>query len=94
MNKSLLLEHDDLKEDMFDRESCAERLKIRSASDRRLKNYRKRTSLFTPSCDTKEGSKKGRTSVRRTRSAPVEGKDDFFANINVSTTMFHRSSKT
>jgi hypothetical protein len=63
---------------MFDDElSYAERWKIRSAGGRRVNNYRKRkSSLFTPSCETREGNKRGRT-VRRTRSAPVEGNREF-----------------
>ncbi|CAB3981499.1 Hypothetical predicted protein [Paramuricea clavata] len=63
-----------LSQDMFDDElNYAERWKIRSAGGRQVNSYRKRkSSLFTPSCETREGNKRGRT-VRRTRSAPVEG---------------------
>ena len=59
---------------------------IRSAGDRRVRNHRRRkASLFTASVDTREGIKKGR-SLRRTRSAPVEGmkrsKYFFYPNID------------
>ncbi|XP_028403051.1 uncharacterized protein LOC114525812 isoform X2 [Dendronephthya gigantea] len=73
-----LKKHGDSNEDLFvDEMSYAERIKIRSAGGIRMKNGRKRkTCLFTPSCETREGSKKGRNYLRRTKSAPVEGLQD------------------
>ena len=63
------------KEDVFDGDTS--RSLITSAQSRRIKNSRKRkTSLFTPSCERRSAEARtrgGKSGRRRTRSAPVEG---------------------